>query len=189
MGNTSSREVKIESKGDGRKRKVLSTAVNKVTNNFTTSPTITPLHISRPTPIGHRVVLHDQATPLSSLTGFGVGMPGIAIQSPSINQSRGSSLLSDDLSQLSTPISNSPRSLPRSFGSETGALMIGEEMGYILFEGKKPSNRLMPRPTSPINVQTGSGKPNIYNYQDDRESDRQQRQVRRHKRNTDDSIY
>ncbi|KAG2177339.1 hypothetical protein INT43_007996 [Umbelopsis isabellina] len=176
MGNTSSREVKAESKGDGRKRKALSTAVNKVTNNFTASPTTTPLHISRPTPIGHRVVLHDQATPLSSLTGFGIGMPGITIQSPGINQSRGSSLLSDDLSQLSSPISNSPRSLSRSFGSETGGLIFGEEMGYSLLEGKKPSNRLMPRPASPINVQTGSGKPNIYNYQDDRESDRQQRQ-------------
>jgi hypothetical protein len=176
MGNSNSREVKAEGKREGRKRKALSTAVGKVASNFSGSSPV-PSHISRPTPIGHRVVLHDQATPLSSLTGFGVGVPGIAIQSPGDDQSRGSSLVSEDLSLLSTPISNSPRSLPHTFGSESGGILIGEEMGYILFEGKRPSDRLMPRPTSPASVHTPTGKPSIYNYQDDKEIDRQQRQV------------
>ncbi|CAO3657921.1 unnamed protein product [Umbelopsis ramanniana] len=181
MGNNASRDQKVEGKGERRKRKALSTAVNKVANNFGTSSTTVAAVLGGPTPIGHRVVLHDQATPLSTLTGLSIPRPSAV--SSKYNHSRGSSLASDDMSPLSTPSNNSPGSLPRTFGTETGShgsLVIGDEMGYLILEGKRPVDRRIPRSEKLTNGSKLMDAPaitsTIYDYQGSKEVDRQLRQ-------------
>jgi hypothetical protein len=174
MGNNASRDAKLEGKGDRRKRLILSHAVNKVTNNFATSSVPAPTVVSRPTPIGHRVVLHDQATPLSTLTGLNIPR---ATTTSGYEHSRGSSMASEDISPLSTPPSNSLGSLPRTFGSDPGSLIVGDEMGYLILEGKRPSDRRLPRAISPNTAVPVQNRPSIFEYQGAKESDRQQRQV------------
>lgn len=182
MGNNASRDQKVEGKGERRKRKALSTAVNKVANNFGTSSTTVAAVLGGPTPIGHRVVLHDQATPLSTLTGLSIPRPSAV--SSKYNHSRGSSLASDDMSPLSTPSNNSPGSLPRTFGTETGShgsLVIGDEMGYLILEGKRPVDRRIPRSEKLTIGSKLMDAPaitsTIYDYQGSKEVDRQLRQV------------
>lgn len=175
MGNSASRDSKVDGKGDRRKRLALAAAVSKVTSNFNTSSNPSPVAVSRPTPIGHRVVLHDQATPLSTLNGLNI--PGASVLTAGYNHSRGSSMASEDISPLSTPPNNSPGSPPRTFGSEPGNLMAEDEMGYLILEAKRPSDRRLPQAVPPNITVTASNRQSIFDYQGCKEIDRQQRQV------------
>jgi hypothetical protein len=181
MGNNASRDQKVEGKGERRTRKALSAAVNKVTNNFSTSSTTAATVTSRPTPIGHRVVLHDQATPLSALTGVNIPRPSGAASG--YDSSTLSSAASDEASPLSTPSNCSPASMTRTFGMEPRSIMIGDEMGYLILDGKRAIDRGIPRSITPINTYNSTNGTTsvstIYDYQGPKDVDRQLRQVRK----------